>query len=972
MCHSARVASRELSKQIFFSVQLDREVRGDEIIGTTLPTGADELLGLLLDGVGDATIFVLDGEGRVASWNDAAARLFGYAAADILGRPASELKITLDGVSRHGRAEDEGWRQGRDGTQFLGRVVVTALRHDDGALRGYAVVTRDVTERPTRSEEAHARATAAGLSATLLSIGDGVIATDPRGLVTLMNPVAERLTGWTLEEARGRPAEAVFRIVSERTGASVEGPVERVLRNGVIVGLANHTALVGRDGSRRPIADSGAPIRAADGTVLGAVLVFRDVSEQRAQEIALQESEQRFRLLVDSATDYAIFMLDVDGRVASWNRGAQRIKGWTASEIVGQHLSVFYPPEDRPHKAQRELEIARGEGRFEEEGWRIRRDGTRFLANVVLTAIRDADGALRGFAKVTRDVTERVAAEEAARALASERAARAAAEVSERKLAAILATIPDGVTVQDASGRLLYANDAAARACGLPSTSELLATPPTEIFARFTMEDEHGHPFPVERLPGRLALSGLDPDPTLLRVRSLATGDLAWYLLKASPIRDDSGRAVMAVNVWTDVTEEQQEAEVAHFLAEASNLLAAGLDYNVTLDHVVRSTVPVLADWAAVDVVEGDAWRRVAVAHVDPAKIELAHQLQSRYPVDGAAPSGVPQVIRTGRSELYRDITDEMLAAVSVDGEHLRLMRGLGLRSAIIVPLVSRGRSVGALTLVQAESGRSFRERDLSTAEELGRRAATAVDNARLFTEAREAVKLREDFLTIAGHELKTPLSALMLQIASLERAIDKSTLSPAALGERVAKIRRQGTRLDRLINDLLDVARISSQRFPLESEPVDLAGVVAEVLDRFSDELAAAGCELQLSSESVVGTWDRVRIDQLVTNLVANALKYGRGKPIRVEVGGRGTQAELIVRDHGIGISPADQTRIFDRFERAVSARNFGGLGLGLWISKQIVEAHEGTISVASTPEHGATFTVRLPLLAPAQQPSA
>src|SRR5262249_40251766 len=200
------------------------------------------------------------------------------------------------------------------------------------------------------------------LHTTLTSIGDAVIVTDAEGRVTLMNRVAQAMTGWQ-DGAAGRPLDEVFRIVNEQTRRPVEGPVTRVLREGVVVGLANHTALIARDGTEVPIDDSGAPIRNAEGEIIGVVLVFRDVTERRRLErlqrdlqsqlerqvqertAELRASEERFRLLVDGTQDYAIFMLDPQGHIVSWNPGAERLKGYRAHEIIGQHFSRFYPPE---------------------------------------------------------------------------------------------------------------------------------------------------------------------------------------------------------------------------------------------------------------------------------------------------------------------------------------------------------------------------------------------------------------------------------------------------------------------------------------------------------------------------------------------------------------------------------------------------------------------------------------------------
>jgi PAS domain S-box-containing protein len=302
------------------------------------------------------------------------------------------------------------------------------------------------------------------LRVTLASIGDAVITTDTHGSVTFMNQVAQRLTGWSHDEACGQPLEAVFNIVNEETLQVVESPATRALREGVIVGLANHTLLLAKDGAEHAIDDSAAPIRDRHGQVGGVVLVFRDVTERRRDERRLRESEERFRLLVESVKDYAIFMLDPHGIVSSWNAGAEQIKGFRADEIIGKHFSRFYPPEAiATGFPETELKTAAAVGRFEDENWRIRKDGSRFWANVVITALRDPTGRLKGFAKVTRDLTERRAMEEALRS-------------REKYLRALMQSAHDAIIAANSRGAIVSWNSAAASMFGY-NEAEALGQP---------------------------------------------------------------------------------------------------------------------------------------------------------------------------------------------------------------------------------------------------------------------------------------------------------------------------------------------------------------------------------------------------------------------------------------------------------------------------------------------------------------
>ena len=303
------------------------------------------------------------------------------------------------------------------------------------------------------------------------------------------------------------------------------------------------------------------------------------------------------------------------------------------------------------------------------------------------------------------------------------------------------------------------------------------------------------------------------------------------------------------------------------------------------------------------------------------------------------------------------------------DERHLDLIREFDLTSGMTVPMRAGGRTLGALTFGTTGNRAVFTEKDFDLAKEIARRTALAVDNARLYSEAQRAIRSREDFLSIASHELKTPLTALQFQIQTLLRASEKGALQTMPV-ERATKMLhgavRQGKRLARLSETLLDISRIDAGRLELNLADMDLSQLAVEVVDRLSDEAARGGCDFDLrASRTVEGKWDRLRLDQVTTNLLSNAIKYGAGKRIKLSIKHEDSYAMIEVVDQGIGIEPAHLARVFDRFERASSARHYGGLGLGLYITRQIVEAHAGSISVVSSPGNGSIFTVKLPLTA-------
>jgi PAS domain S-box-containing protein len=305
-------------------------------------------------------------------------------------------------------------------------------------------------------------------------------------------------------------------------------------------------------------------------------------------------------------------------------------------------------------------------------------------------------------------------------------------ESARDELEAILAGIADAVTVQGPSGRLVYANDAAVKLLGYPDRAALLSAPPGEIAARFDMRDEDDRPIPLERLPGRLAMAGIDPEPLTVRFRVRATGEAGWSRVKATPLRGPDGTVTRAINVIEDITDLKQVEQTQRLLAEAGRVLAGSLDYEETLRRVAWLAVPDLADWCMVDVFGENGLERVAVAHADPARADLAAELQGVI-VDLAGGVGPARVARTGRAELHESVGEEHLREAALNPLHHRLITQLGIRSAASVPMTVRGQRLGVMTLSTAESGRRLGPEQLAVLEELGRRAAVAVDSARLY-----------------------------------------------------------------------------------------------------------------------------------------------------------------------------------------------------------------------------------------------
>ena len=542
--------------------------------------------------------------------------------------------------------------------------------------------------------------------------------------------------------------------------------------------------------------------------------------------------------------------------------------------------------------------------------------------------------------------------------------ARLGAEAQTREdwLRVTLASIGDAVIATDTGGRVTFLNPVAESLTGW-SSAEAQGRQLEEVFRIANEQTRQAVENPVHRVLREGVVVGL-ANHTVLNSRD---GRVIPLDDSAAPIRNPEGQVAGVVLIFRDVTERKRSEQDARFLADASAALAALVDYGSTLQKVARLAVPTFADWCAVDMLdEAGTLRRLAVAHVDPSKVELAHELHRRYPPDPASPRGVWHILSTGRSEMVAEITDDFLAATVPDAELLRIIRALGLRSYMGVPLTVRGQVLGVVTFIAAESGRRYDAADLAVAEDLAHRAAVAIENARLYQAVREADRRKDEFLALLGHELRNPLAPIRNALHIL-----KMPEARGAIADRAREMmERQVEHLVRLVDDLLDVSRIMRGKVELRREPVELASVVARAVETSQPVIDAESHRLTVSvpPEPLWLDGDQVRLAQVVSNLLNNAAKYTeRGGSISLSTAREDDEAVLRVRDTGIGIAPALLPRLFDMFFQAErrTKESHGGLGIGLSLVRGIVELHGGSVEAHSAGAGtGSEFVVRLPLL--------
>ena len=480
-----------------------------------------------------------------------------------------------------------------------------------------------------------------------------------------------------------------------------------------------------------------------------------------------------------------------------------------------------------------------------------------------------------------------------------------------------------------------------------------------------------------------------------------ADGEYRWHIGRARPLRDRDGEILRWFGTNTDIDEQKRTGQAQRFIIEASSVLAASLDYETTLASVARLAVPEIADWCAVDLLDSEGsgrLRRVTVAHVDPKKVALAHEMYRRYPIDMNAQTGVPQVIRTGKPEVYPRIEDWMLVQGCRDPEELRLARERGLTSSMCVPLKARGRTLGAISLVAAEPGRHFDQEDLRVAEALALRCAVAIDNSVLLRQAQEAEqdlrRLNEDLerrvaertsdvkrgkerveeANVRLKELDTMkdefLGALSYQLASpINAVIGYTDLLLEGAGGALREEQRRYVRritasskvLLSLVHDLLDMSRMSAGKFELDRDLLDPGALAHEVLGFVEPLTEMQGLRVvpRIADDLRGVPGDAQRLEQVLANLLHNAIQLtSPGGLLRLSVERAGTDMiRFEVHHTGTALAPEDLDRIFRRFTR------LGGAWLGLSISRRVVEAHGGTMGVEPNPGgSGNTFWFTIP----------
>lgn len=673
------------------------------------------------------------------------------------------------------------------------------------------------------------------LQVTLSSIGDAVIATDIEGRVTLMNDVAQKLTGWTEVEARGQLLDDVFNEVDELTREPKCSRIEWVIQADDAVNQRTPSLLIARDGREIPIDDSAAPIRDRDGNIMGMVLVFRDITQRRAAE----ETNARLAAIVKSSYD-AIIGKTLDGTIVSWNPGAERLYQYTAEEAIGKPITFIMPPNNLDEFASIMACLRRGESIEHYETTHVRKDGAGVDVSISVSPLRDGAGRIIGGATIARDISERRRAERAQAFLAQASEILSSSLNLEQTLQSVaqlaLPTLADYclICLGNQSGQVYQVIGAHSD----PAKRELLQ----QIETNFLPDPENPHSLVTRVLRTGKAelmpdlpdtfLEAIADDPQILKVfRELSPrsslfvpliardatlgvitlvyaesgrryGDfeltLAEQLATRAALAIDNASLFQAEHNARAEAEETQQREA--FLAEASSVLAGSLDYETTLTRVARLAVPILADQCIVNVVnENGAIRRVAAAHVHPAKERLLDEMHRRYPTRFTESHPVVQALKTGQAQLIRHLDDDQLRSLAVDDGHLELLRQVRNHSLMIVPIIGHERIHGTLTFGLGSPHRPYGPEELALAEALASRAALAIDNAHLYQAEQHARHAAEQAAarTAQLQAVTAALSEALTQAQVASTVVEHAMDALGAHGAVVMLLTQAGRALD-------------------------------------------------------------------------------------------------------------------------------------------------------------------------------
>jgi PAS domain S-box-containing protein len=894
-----------------------RETGQDSVINDT-GERASAFLAAIVESSDDA-IIGKDLQGTITSWNKGAEQIFGYRSEEILGRSiytiipperVDEEERILAQLRRGERIEHyETVRLRKDGARLDISLTVSPIRDENGTIVGASKIARDITER--RRLEKELEEERERLQVTLASIGDGVIVIDLSGRIQFLNPVAETLTGWKQAEARNQPLNLVFRIFDEQTQAPVENPVLRALKEGRIVGLANHTALIARDGTKHWLDDSAAPVRRHDGTIIGAVMVFRDIGARRLTQESLAEQAH----LLDQSKD-AILVRDLEDRITYWNRGAEALYGWTSEEVLGKIpyellQSIF--PEPLPEIRAK----FRHDGFWEGELLQTSKDGRRITVLARWAINRNTAGEPTGVIQSHTDISERKKAEH--------ELAKSAAQ-----LRLVVEGAPNGVVMVDERGTILMVNSQMERLSGY-GRAEMIGQP-VEILLPERYRSAHpGQRAEFFRSPLTRAMGhGRD----LFARRKDGTEFAVEVGL--NPAETPEGTVVLAAIV--DITERKRAEHALRQSEQRYRMLFNSIDEgfcivqvlfdadNHPIDYRFLELNPSFEKQTGLVNAKGKTIREMA-----PGNEEFWYEIYGRI-----ALTGEPARFESHAEQLHRWF--DVYAFRFGEAENRQV-------AILFNDITERKRMDQSLAKAKEELESHARNLEATVTDRTAHLQATIAELERVSYSL--------------SHDMRAPLRTIQSfsQIVLSESEGKLGSMETDLLQKSI----NAASRLDRLIQDVLMYSRVARESIQLRK--LNVEKLLRQIIHERPDfQPPKAEIEIQLPLEAVRA--HEAYLTQCITNLLDNAVKFvppGRQARIRIWSELRGNQVRLWFEDNGIGIPREAQARVFEMFQRVHGERAYPGTGIGLTVVRKAVERMGGSAGVESEPEKGSRFWLQL-----------
>jgi PAS domain S-box-containing protein len=899
----------------------------EQHLAALVASSEDAIIGKTLDGI-------------ILSWNAAAEQLYGYRAAEVIGRSIAiiippdrpdELVAILTRLARGERIEHyETVRRHKDGSLIDVSVTISPIRDGTGVIVGASAIARDIRARRRLERQLHERE--AQLRFILEAVQVGTWDWD----------IETGTVQWSdnLESIHGMPPgsfdgtfDGFLALVHPDDRPSVTEAINRASADGADYDI--EFRVQPPDGPVRWIAGRGRVLRDADGTPRRMVGIGHDITARKQTEADLRESEERLQLAARVA-GFGMYDERGVGQVY-WSPELKALFGLPpdVQPDDGARLALtFIHPDDRVRWRQA-LEAARdpsGTGEMEVEHRVLRPDGSTVWVAQKGRILFEGHGTERRPVRAIGVVANVTARREAEAALAASR----------EQLGAILASAADGITVQGPDGRLLYANDAAARLVGFPSVAALLAASRDRILAAFRISDEQGNPVAPEQLPGRRAAVTRAPAEIVLQYDILATGEHRWSSVRAVPVLDQQGAVRFTVTAFQDITAlKYAEQTLAASERRYRELWEHSTDVLFTLDSTGRLTDVNRKAEELLGYTRSELVALPLYELVPPEYHALMQQMVTRKAEGEPRTSYEIEVLTKDGRRLPLEISSRVLER---DGEVLGIQG----------------------------SGRDITERRRAEAQ----LQETAAARDRALREAQEALRVRDEFLSSVSHDLRTPLGSIKGLAQLLARQIGRLDIPQAPrLTDQLAGIDRATNKMAAMVDELLDLARLEAgQPLELTRTTVDLVTLAHQYAEEQRRTAPQHEIRVEAAVARLVGVWDQARLERVLANLLSNAVKYSpAGSTVVVRVGTVGAErpwAELEVEDHGVGIPAADLPHIFERFHRGANVTGQIGAGIGLAGVKRIIELHGGTIAVVSAEGVGTTVTVRLPLADPDELP--